>query len=119
MTLENATRNLLLIINESKTRFEKITQKPEKTESLFYERVKPAFEEGIEQATIWKPLAQTWLLKEKPKYIHHSQIDTTLEHIEQLVLQSFYKDVNNQRFYNMYSSAEYILKSILNELEQG
>lgn len=117
MNLISTSKDLLQQINESKDRFEKIIQKPEKTEALFYNEVRPAFELVMNQANKWKPLAEAWVKNRKPKYIHLSQIESTIENIEQIVLQSFYKDINKQRFHNLHHSVEYIIKSILAEID--
>jgi hypothetical protein len=119
MELIMFSRELLQLLDDCKVRFEKIKQKPEKTESLFYNEVKPAFEMVMNQATKWKPLAEAWVKEHKPKYIHLSQIESTIDNIEQIVLQSFYKDVNNQRFHNLHNSVEYIIDSILAEIKVG
>ncbi|MDQ0225148.1 hypothetical protein CHH83_20035 [Bacillus sp. 7586-K] len=116
MNLEMISKNLLHAIDECKERFELIKQKPEKTEELFYNKVKPTFETVSDLTAKWKPLADDWIVKTNPKYIHLTQIESTVENIEQIILQSFYKDINNQRFYNLYNSVEYILKTMLTEL---
>lgn len=117
MKLIMFSKVLLQLIDDCKVRFELINQKPEKTEARFYNEVKPTFELVMNHANAWKPLAQAWVKKQKPKYIHLSQIESTIDNIEQVVLQSFYKDVNNQRFHNLHHSVEYIVNSILTEID--
>jgi hypothetical protein len=116
MRLIISSKELLQLMNECKARFEALDQKPEKTEALFYNKVQPTFELVMNHANTWKPLAEAWVKDNKPKYIHLSQIESTIENIEQVVLQSFYKDVNNQRFHNLHYSVEYIVNSILTEI---
>lgn len=117
MNLIMSSRAILLILEDCKQRFESIKQKPEKTEELFYQDVKPTFELILNKVEIWKPLAEDWVKVNKPKYIHSAQIESTIDNIEQIVLQSFYKDINKQRFHNLYNSVEYVMSSILNEIE--
>ncbi|TXC93247.1 DUF1798 family protein [Metabacillus litoralis] len=117
MNLIMSSRELFLILDDCKKRFESINQKPEKTEELFYQDVKPMFELALDKVQMWKPLAEEWVKMNKPKYIHSAQIDSTIDNIEQIVLQSFYKDINKQRFHNLYNSVEYVLSSILSEIE--
>ena len=113
MELIISSKQLLELMDDCKARFEGRNQKPEKTESLFYNEVRPMYESVMNLAKNWKPLAEAWLVENKPKYIHKAQIESTIENIEQVVLQSFYKDINNQRFHNLHHSVEYIITSIL------
>jgi Mg2+ and Co2+ transporter CorA len=113
-----SSKKLLQHMNECRDRFEKTILKPEKTEALFYKEVRPKFELVMNHANIWKPLAEAWVKEQQPKYIHLSQIESTIDNIEQIVLQSFYKDVNKQRFHNLHHSVEYIIKSIVSELNE-
>ncbi|KKI88749.1 hypothetical protein WQ54_30025 [Bacillus sp. SA1-12] len=115
MNLFMLSNELLQLINDCKERFEGLEKKPEKTEEYFFTKVKPAFEFGMNKAKLWESLAEAWVKEQKPKYIHLTQIESAIEHIEQIILQSFYNDINNQRFHNLYNSIEYILKSILSE----
>ncbi|WP_226666821.1 DUF1798 family protein [Metabacillus litoralis] len=116
MNLIMLSRELLLLLEDCKKRFELLKEKPEKTEDLFFREVKPAFDLASEKIKDWKPEADQWVKINKPKYIHSAQIDSTIDNIEQVVLQSFYKDINKQRFNNLHNSVEYVLKSILNEI---
>ncbi|MCM3652076.1 DUF1798 family protein [Metabacillus litoralis] len=118
MELKMTSKELLQLLTNCKERFELVNTKPEKTEALFYDEVKPTFEKIMNQANAWKPLAEAWVKEQKPKYVHLSQIESTLDNIEQVVLQSFYKDVNKQRFHNLHHSVEYIVNSILAEIEE-
>ena len=118
MELKTTSKELLQHLNKCKERFESVSTKPEKTEALFYDEVKPTFEKVMNQAIVWKPLAEAWVKEQRPKYVHLPQIESTLENIEQVVLQSFYKDVNKQRFHNLHHSVEYIVNSILAEIDE-
>ncbi|MGM7721962.1 DUF1798 family protein [Metabacillus sp. Hm71] len=115
MNLLMLSNELLQLINDCKQRFEGFEKKPEKTEEYFFRKVKPAFELGMDKAKQWQSFAEAWVKEKKPKYIHLTQIESTIEHIEQIILQSYYKDINNQRFHNLYNSVEYILRSIQTE----
>ncbi|WP_273126014.1 DUF1798 family protein [Bacillus weihaiensis] len=116
MELITSSKELLTLLEECMERFNKHEVKPEKTEEYFFNQVKPSFERATTSIQIWKPLANDWIIKNKPKYIHVTQLDSTIEHIEQVVLQSFYRDINRQRFYNLHHSVEYVVESILEEM---
>ena len=115
--LIKSSLHLLQCLTECKRRFESFQKKPEKTDAYFYEQVKPTFELLKVKADGWEQLASEWIKKNKPKYIHQSQIDSARENLEQVVLQSFYKDINNQRFHNLHHSVEYLLNTILAEID--
>jgi hypothetical protein len=118
LKLVTFSQQILNSLEECRNRFEQLNGKPEKTEDYFYMKVKPTFESIMENLQKWKPLAEDWVRRNRPKYIHQSQIDSAIENMEQVVLQSFYKDVNNQRFHNLHHSVEYILCSIIDEIEE-
>ncbi len=113
-----SSHQLLQLLTDCKQRFESLHEKPEKTEAYFFEHVKPNFELIMGKTNGWEPLALEWVKEEKPKYIHHSQIESTMENIEQVVLQSFYKDINKQRFHNLHNSVEYLLNCIIDGIEE-
>jgi len=113
-----SSQQLLQHLEECKKRFEQLNEKPEKTEEYFYDDVKPYFELVMNKANEWKPLAVKWVSEYKPKYIHLTQIDSAMENIEQVVLQSFYKDVNKQRFHNLHHSVEYILNGMIEQMDR-
>ncbi|WP_307335463.1 DUF1798 family protein [Metabacillus malikii] len=117
MTIEVTSRKLLQELMKCKQRFEQLETKPEKSETYFYHNVKPAFEHIMEIVSLWEPMARKWVLVNKPKNIHTSQIDSTVENIEHIVLQSFYKDTNKQRFQNMYHSVEFVITAIFTGVE--
>ena len=118
LNLIKSSLHLLKFLTECKHRFESFQKKPDKTEAYFYEQVKPTFELIKEKANDWEQLALEWIKKEKPKYIHPSQIESAMENIEQVVLQSFYKDINKQRFHNLEHSVEYLINTIVDEIEK-
>lgn len=118
INLIKSSQHLLELLQESKERFKSFQEKPEKSEAYFYNQVKPNFEMMKDKSNVWEQLALEWIKKEKPKYIHPSQIESAVENVEQVILQSFYKDINKQRFNNLHHSVEYLLNNIMNEIEE-
>jgi len=118
INLIKSSQHLLELLQESKQRFESFQEKPEKTEAYFYDQVKPNFEMMKDKSNVWEQLALEWIKEKKPKYIHPSQIESAMENVEQVVLQSFYKDINKQRFNNLHHSVEYLLNNIMDEIEE-
>ncbi|MEC2075875.1 DUF1798 family protein [Metabacillus fastidiosus] len=110
------SKQLLLYNDECLNRF---MNGMKKEDVLFFEQVKPEFEAITEVARKWKEEAINWVKEKKPKYIHELQIDSTIQNIEQIILQSFYKDTNKQRFTNLHHSVQYVLDSIISETEKS
>ncbi|MFC0271646.1 DUF1798 family protein [Metabacillus herbersteinensis] len=84
----------------------------------FFDEVKPTFELIMDLASEWKVQADRWIRENKPKYIHPSQIDATIKNFEQVVLQSYYKNTNVQRFKNMHHSNQYVIESIVSGINK-
>nr|WP_281350655.1 YppE family protein [Metabacillus lacus] len=85
-------------------------------ENDFFSVVKPAVEEADSLIDEWKKKTAQWIKEAAPKYIHISQVEAAAENLEQLVLQSYYKDSKQKRFKNQKESIDYFLQSILDEL---
>lgn len=88
-----------------------------KEDVLFYEEVKPTFESVVDIANKWRVEAVNWVKQNQPKYIHENQIHSAVENMEQMILQSFYKDTNKQRMTNLHHSVEYVINSIISGIE--
>ncbi|TYR79948.1 DUF1798 family protein [Priestia megaterium] len=88
-------------------------QKDEKYEVNFFEEVKPYVDCFFQELDQWEQIAADWIKQKKPKYIHRNQVETVKENLQNVVLQSFYKDTKEKRFKKMYHSNKYVLESIL------
>lgn len=84
----------------------------------FFEEVKPTFELIMDLASEWRVQVERWILENKPRYINSSQIVATIQNFEQVVLQSYYKNTNVQRFKNMHHSNQYVIESIVSEIKK-
>jgi site-specific DNA-adenine methylase len=115
--LVNLTKVLLEKVEESILRLESLKEK-EDYEPDFFGEVKP-YADGV-HSTIdkWRELALIWIEKENPKYLYKLQIDTAIENIELLIVQSFYKDTRGKRAKEMYQSIVYTLTSINDQINQ-
>ncbi len=85
----------------------------------FFGEVKPYVDEFYPKKDEWQELCKQWIKEEKPKYIAPNQIDSTEENLNNVVLQSFYKDTKVKRFKQMYQANKYVLESILTYKEKG
>ncbi|MBE4910240.1 YppE family protein [Bacillus luteolus] len=111
------TNNLLERAEESIHRLESVKGN-EDYEPDFFGEVKPYADEVHATLDKWRELTLTWIQKENPKYLYKLQIDTAIENIELLIVQSFYKDTREKRAKETYQSIVYTLKSILDQIHQ-
>lgn len=84
----------------------------------FHEVIKPFANEVKEVAQEWGVLMKSWLVINPHKHLHLKQIDTTLEHIDQLSIQAFFPKTSRSRFLNANRTVEFFLLEIVKELEK-
>lgn len=84
----------------------------------FNKVIKPFANEVNRLAVQWGDLMRDWLKSSPQKHLHPKQIDTTLDHIEQLSLQAFFPKTSRSRFINANRTVEYFLSEIVKELEK-
>ncbi|SDL93609.1 DUF1798 family protein [Bacillus sp. OK048] len=84
----------------------------------FNEVIKPFANEVKVVGVEWNVTMKDWLKKNPQKHIHPKQIDTTLEHIEQLSIQAFFPKTSRSRFLNTNRTVEYFLVEIVKELKK-
>ncbi|MFJ5757770.1 DUF1798 family protein [Neobacillus sp. NPDC093182] len=84
----------------------------------FHEVIKPFADEVKKAAQEWGTLMKNWLVKNPQKHLHLKQIDTTLDHIDQLSIQAFFPKTSRSRFLNANRTVEYFLLEIVKELEK-
>ncbi|WP_078546148.1 YppE family protein [Litchfieldia alkalitelluris] len=79
----------------------------------FFNDVKPFADKVKKVADDWKAEAMDWVGKEKPKYLHTMQIETTYDHLLSLSISCFYRDTKIKRFKDTYQSIHYVLNQII------
>lgn len=84
----------------------------------FHEVIKPFANEVKKVSQEWGILLKNWLVKNPQKHLHLKQIDTTLDHIDQLSIQAFFPKTSRSRFLNANRTVEFFLLEILKELEK-
>jgi hypothetical protein len=88
------------------------------TSPAFNEVIKPFANEVNSIAVQWGALMKDWLKISPQKHLHPKQIDTTLDHIEQLSIQAFFPKTSRSRFINANRTVEYFLMEIMKELDK-
>ncbi|MEH7010413.1 DUF1798 family protein [Neobacillus niacini] len=84
----------------------------------FHEVIKPFANEVKIAAHEWSTLMRNWLANTSQKHLHPKQIDTTLEHMDQLSIQAFFPKTSKSRFLNANRTVEFFLLEIVKELEK-
>ncbi|MCA1030471.1 YppE family protein [Bacillus timonensis] len=84
----------------------------------FYGEVKPFADMVNEEGLKWKELATQWVMKERPKYIHTMQIETTLENLTNLSVSVFYPDLKVKRSKATIESIKYNLEAVIQQIEK-
>ncbi|MDQ1001760.1 hypothetical protein QFZ28_002160 [Neobacillus niacini] len=84
----------------------------------FHEVIKPFADEVKKVAQAWGTEMKNWLVKNPQKHLHLKQIDTTLDHIDQLSIQAFFPKTSRSRFLNANRTVEFFLLEIVKELEK-
>jgi len=84
----------------------------------FHSVIKPFADEVKEMNDKWNKAMKKWLPTANTPHLHLKQIDTTSAHIDQLSVQSFFRETSKSRFLNSHRSIEYILCEIIKELKK-
>ncbi len=84
-----------------------------KQEPDFFETVKPFADEVFKVLQQWEKETTEWIQKDRPKYIHVQQIDSTVENFNMVSVQCFYPDTREKRFKGMIQSISYVLNDII------
>jgi hypothetical protein len=113
--LKSTTRSLLDFIEIGREEFER--SKNTGREGDFFTEVKPFADQVKLCCDEWIELAIQWIRKEKPLYMNEKQVQTTYEHLEKMSIQAFYSSTSRKNFLSSLQSAQYVLHSIVNQLE--
>lgn len=108
--LTTATKQLLVRLDEA----ERIFEKKDNIEADFYNDVKPFVDDVQALLGTWKEEAAHFIDRNRPKYLHHSQLDETEENVSMIAVTCFQPNTSVKRFKEQVSSARYIFEDILN-----
>ncbi|WP_066047661.1 YppE family protein [Robertmurraya korlensis] len=108
-------RSILVNLNESlyeytrqiEDKFLSVKMSGEKGD--FFTQVKPFADEVKEAVDLWKKEASIWIVKNRPKNLHESQIDSAAEQMEMISVQAFYPETSRTRFINYLQSVRFVL----------
>ena len=111
------TKKLILECEHCTERFFKMRE--EDRAPHFFEEVKPHADQIHGLLHSWQANANEWIKQKRPKYMHPQQIASTVEAMDQFVVQSFYKETSKKRFIQSVQSTSYTLNTFLHYLEEG
>ncbi len=111
--LKKLTIDLLGYTTEALDMYE---NRREDREIDFYGEVKPFADKMKISADKWQELAEEWLKKNKPDYLHMPQIVSTHENLKIMSIQAFYRDTRKRKFHEMVQSVRYVLGSLEGKL---
>lgn len=87
-------------------------------EGDFYQEIKPFSDQLNETLKIWGERAKLWIRNGRPKNLHVKQIESVMEQFEMISVQAFFPQTSRTHFLNTVHSVEYVLKSLLSEIER-
>ncbi|WP_113866275.1 DUF1798 family protein [Paraliobacillus ryukyuensis] len=106
-----------------------LKEKLAKLKTNYYQQEKPEYRRDPEFFNLVKEetlpvfqLAEKWSeetakkVKERELRIHPQQVASTKENVELLLMHSYYIDVKETRYMNLYNSVQYVLDIILEDL---
>lgn len=84
----------------------------------FFTEVKPFADEVQEVSERWKKEATAWIVKNRPRNLHESQIDSAAEQIEMISVQSFFPETSRTRFINYLQSVRFVLTLLRSSIDK-
>ncbi|CEA00166.1 hypothetical protein BN1050_00493 [Metalysinibacillus saudimassiliensis] len=115
MTLYQQTTALLEVCEGCLTRF--FAMREQAAVPDFFTDVKPFADNWQPQVNDWAQAATAWLADHPQKYMHAVQIESAKEGLNQVIVQSFYKETSKKRFTDTVFAARYTLNSLQKLLE--
>ena len=109
--------NKMLQYNEEAFKRLEESKAEEQSDTFFYKQVKPYVDVFDDQVHRWSAVCERWIEDAQPKYIHKQQIETAVDNLQQVVLQSFYVSSRNARIKKMIHANKYTLISILESFQ--
>ncbi|MED1601780.1 YppE family protein [Alkalihalophilus marmarensis] len=105
----------LLRLNEEAESYYINQVRKEGYEPDFFGVVKPFADRVKETSGNWKPLAEAFVLKTKPKHLYPIQITHTFDNLEVVAIKSFYPKTGLKKQIETFKSVAFVLNQ-LNQL---
>jgi hypothetical protein len=111
------TKKLLSFNHEIMQKFEET--KESGMEGDFYREIKPFSDLIKGSLENWSEKAIIWIRDFHPKNLHAKQIESVIDQLEMISVQAFFPQTSRARFVNTANSVEYVLKTLLLEIEKA
>ncbi|WP_428910455.1 DUF1798 family protein [Niallia sp. Krafla_26] len=113
--LKHLTEELLTFCKEILHNFEEA--KEARIEGDFYRDVLPFSNRVKETLNVWEQEVMQWMKSCTPRNLNEKQIKSIKEQLEILTVQAFFPTTSKTRFIHTLHSVEYVLKTVLMEIE--
>jgi hypothetical protein len=114
--LKSLTNALLKLNDQARDQFINRTKQEGYTVD-FYGQVKPFADEVLQLVDEWKPLVFEWIQADHPEHVYHRQINDTYDNLTIISVTAFQKDTRRKRFLETVTSIEFVLTTIINQLQ--
>ncbi|OAZ59138.1 uncharacterized protein SRCM100169_03630 [Bacillus siamensis] len=84
----------------------------------FFDVIKPDVEKKDRLCAIWTEAALAFIQENRPKYVHHAQIQAVSENFGELILQSYVHHIHKKRYKDLTESVLYTLRISRDEIEK-
>ncbi|ATU27151.1 YppE family protein [Bacillus velezensis] len=84
----------------------------------FFEIIKPDVEKRDRLCALWTEKALAFIQENRPKYVHHAQIQAVTENFGELMLQSYVHHIHKKRYRDLTESVLYTLRILRDEIEK-
>ncbi|WP_181348326.1 DUF1798 family protein [Thalassobacillus sp. CUG 92003] len=114
--IQQLSWNIKELVDDLHERFIQAEEAVDKKDREFFERVKVETKPMFELAKDWLSQAEEFV-KRRDVNVHPTQVQSTYENVEMLILHGYYADVPKKRFKEMYRSVHYVVDMILTDWE--
>lgn len=115
MNLIEKTQKLNQYLESLRDRFETNEAPGDRKDRAFFDMVKKETTPIYDLLEIWEEDALA-TVKERKASVHPSQIQSTRENMELLLMHSFYLDVRRKRYIELYTSIRYVFDLLLDTI---
>ncbi|AVM08301.1 YppE family protein [Bacillus velezensis] len=84
----------------------------------FFEIIKPDVGKRDRLCALWTEAALAFIQENRPKYVHHAQIQAVTENFGELMLQSYVHHIHKKRYRDLTESVLYTLRILRDEIEK-
>lgn len=107
------------LLQYNRSFLEYYTDAREKELTYDFEGVIKPFVYEVKTALVnWNTEVRQWLNMNPQKHLHLKQVETSIDHIEQMSIQAFFSKTSKSRFLNANRTVDFFLTELLKELEK-